>query len=51
MFLLIVMDIKAYYLNVEPLGKRIVSWYQFGTMFGTLGKLSAEIINFVGVLN
>ena len=30
-------------LHVEPLGKRIVSWYQFGIMFGNLGKLVAEI--------
>ena len=43
MFLLIVMDIKANYLNVEPLGKRIVSWYQFGTMF------DPREIYFVGV--
>ena len=30
-------------MHFEPLGKRIVSWYQFGTMFGNLGKLVAEI--------
>ena len=28
------------------MGKRIVSWYQFGTMFGNLGKLVAEINQF-----
>ena len=30
-------------MHVEPLGKRIVSSYQFGTMFGNLEILVAEI--------
>ena len=34
---------KANYLHAEPLGKRIISWYQFDILFGNLGKLVAEI--------
>ena len=34
----------ANYLHVEPLGKKIVSWFKFGTTFGYLRKLSAEIL-------
>ena len=40
----------VYYLHVEPLGKMIVSWYPFGTMFGNLGKLVAEIQSIIKVV-
>ena len=30
-------------MHAEPLGKRIVSWYQFDILIGNLGKLVAEI--------
>ena len=36
-------QIKIFDLHFESLGKIVVSWQSFDTMFGTLGQLAAEI--------
>ena len=36
---------------VRPLGKIIVSWHQFGIMFGTLEQLTADILYVVNSLS